>query len=134
MLLGRFAPQTFALLRIMSGAIFAMHGSMKLLGWPAMPKGVGPLPMLPTIGGIIELVGGLMIVVGFFSDFAAFIASGEMAVAYWKFHAPGLWWDPITNKGEPAVLFCFIFLFIAAHGSGIWSIDAAMRRGARVTS
>ena len=115
MLLGRFAPQIFAVLRIITGLMFAMHGSQKLLGWPGDKGGASGLPPL------------MLVAIGFFADWAAFIASGEMAVAYFKVHMPqGPL--PILNKGEAAVLYCFLFLFIAAYGSGIWSIDAAMRR------
>jgi putative oxidoreductase len=127
--IGRFSAHTFALLRIISGLMFAMHGTQKLLGWPPMPPGMaGPLPPLMKVGGGIELVGGLLIALGLFTGIAAFIASGEMAVAYFKFHvAKGGFW-PLENQGELAALYCFVFLFIAAHGAGIWSLDNAMRR------
>ena len=127
MLLGRFAPQIFAVLRIIVGLMFSMHGSQKLLGWPGDKGGASGLPPLMLVAGVVELVCGLLVAIGFFADWAAFIASGEMAVAYFTAHAPhGPL--PILNKGEDAVLYCFIFLFIAAYGSGIWSVDAAMRR------
>jgi len=88
----------------------------------------GPLPPLMKVAGGIELIGGLLIAIGLFTGIAAFIASGEMAVAYFMGHAShgGFW--PLENKGELAVLYCFVFLFIAAHGAGIWSIDNAIRR------
>ena len=125
--IGRFSAQTFALLRIVTGLMFAMHGTQKLLGWPPMPKGMsGPLPLLMKVGGCIELVGGLLIAIGLFTGIAAFIASGEMAVAYFMAHAPHGFW-PLQNQGELAVLYCFVLLFIAAHGGGIWSIDNAIR-------
>jgi len=136
-MLGRFTPQAFALLRIMSGVMFFLHGSQKLLGWPPM-KGAPPggLPTIAIVAGVIELVCGAAITLGLFGDWAAFIASGEMAVAFFMGHvARSHDIVPLTNKGEDAVLYCFIFLFIAAHGSGIWSVDSAIRRGgARVTS
>jgi putative oxidoreductase len=134
-LIGRFSAQTFALLRIIAGLMFAMHGSQKLLGWPPMPPGMaGPLPPLMKVAGGIELVGGLLIAIGLFTGIAAFIASGEMAAAYFMGHAShGPFW-PLENKGELAVLYCFVFLFIAAHGAGIWSIDNAMRRRTVVTT
>jgi len=126
--IGRFSAHTFALLRIIAGLMFAMHGTQKLLGWPPMPPGMaGPLPPLMKVAGGLELVCGLLIAFGLFTGIAAFIASGEMAVAYFKAHAPHGFW-PIENKGELAVLYCFVFLFIAAHGAGIWSIDSIMRR------
>jgi len=126
--IGRFSAQTFALLRIIAGLMFAMHGTQKLLGYPAMPKAMaGPLPPLIKVGGGgIELVCGLLIAVGLFTGIAAFIASGEMAVAYFMGHASHGFW-PIENQGELAVLYCFVWLFIAAHGAGIWSIDNAIR-------
>jgi putative oxidoreductase len=124
--LGKYAPYLYALLRIVAGLMFAMHGSQKLLGFPG---GKDPVPLVSLFGlaGVIELVGGLMIAFGFLASPAAFIASGMMAVAYFMAHAPqGAL--PILNGGEPAVLYCFVFLYIAAQGSGVWSIDAARRR------
>jgi len=117
--LGRFAPQIYALLRIVAGLLFACHGAQKLFGI----LGGTPVVLASQLGlaGVIELVGGLMIATGFLASFAAFIASGEMAVAYFQAHAPrGLW--PITNGGELAVLYCFLFLYIASRGSGVWSL------------
>ena len=88
------------------------------------------MPPIVLVGGIIELVCGLAIAIGLFAGLAAFIASGEMAVAYFAVHfkATALGWVPLVNKGELAVVYCFAFLYIAAHGAGIWSVDAAMRR------
>jgi len=131
--IGRFTPQAFALLRIVSGLMFMMHGMQKLLGWPPSEK-PGTMPIFSWPGGIsglIELVCGALIVVGLLTGIAAFIASGEMAVAYFMAHAGkgGFW--PIQNHGELAVLYCFVFLYFAAHGAGIWSIDSVLRR--RVT-
>ncbi len=127
--IGRFSAHTFALLRIISGLMFAMHGTQKLIGYPPMPAGMsGPLPLLMKVAGGIELVCGLLIAVGLSTGIAAFIASGEMAVAYFMGHAShgGFW--PLENQGELAVLYCFVWLFVAAHGAGIWSIDNALRR------
>ncbi len=123
---GRWGAITFAILRIVAGLLFAYHGAQKfgLLGDPPM---TGKPLML--VAAIIELVGGLLIAVGLFVRPVAFIASGEMAVAYFMAHAPSSPW-PAVNKGEPAVLFCFLFLHFAAHGAGIWSVDG-MRAGAR---
>jgi len=87
----------------------------------------GPLPPLLMAAGVIELVAGVLITIGLLTRFAAFIASGEMAVAYWMQHFPQSFW-PLANKGESATLFCFVFLYIAAAGPGAWSLDAAMFR------
>ena len=120
-------------MRIVIGLLFACHGSQKLLGWP--PGGPpGALPPLMVVAGIIELVGGLLIAIGFLTGWAAFIASGEMAVAYFTAHAPRGGPIPLVNKGELAVVYCFIFLFIAAHGAGIWSIDSMIQRRKPVTA
>jgi len=126
--IGRFTPQAFALLRIVSGLLFVVHGTQKLLGVPGGKGTVPPFSFPAGIAGIIELVCGFLITIGFLTGIAAFIASGEMAVAYFMAHASkgGFW--PIQNKGELAVLFCFVFLYFAAHGAGIWSVDAALQR------
>jgi len=124
--LGKYSPQIYALLRIVAGLMFAMHGSQKLLAFP--PGGPAPPAMsMLWIAGVIELVGGLMIALGWLTSYAAFIASGEMAGAYFIAHAPqgSL---PILNRGEVAVLYCFLFLYFASQGSGIWSVDGSVRR------
>jgi len=127
--LGNYSPQLYALLRIVAGLLFAMHGTQKLFGWPGGGDTV-ELASLMGLAGIIELVGGLLIAFGFLTSWAAFIASGEMAVAYFMAHAPQALW-PIENKGELTVVYCFLFLYMAARGSGIWSVDAALHRGPR---
>ncbi|HJT18063.1 MAG TPA: DoxX family protein [Thermoanaerobaculia bacterium] len=134
--IGRFAPQAFAFFRIITGLLFFFHGAQKLLGIPPM-VGVPPgfqLPTIAIVAGWIELVCGALIAVGLITGLAAFIASGEMAFAYFMGHfgpaiqKGGTWaWHPLFNQGEAAVLYCFMFLYIAAHGAGIWSIDAAIR-------
>lgn len=123
--LDKYSSSLYALLRIVSGLMFAMHGSQKLLGWPGGQETV-ELFSLMGLAGVIELVGGLMIAFGLFASIAAFIASGEMAVAFFMAHFPQAAL-PILNNGEPAVLYCFLFLYIAARGSGIWSIDASRK-------
>jgi putative oxidoreductase len=119
---------SYFLLRVVSGLLFLQAGGMKLLGWfGGMPGGAtAPLWSQIWIGGVLELVGGILIMLGLLSRPTAFILSGEMAVAYWQFHAPNGFW-PIQNHGEPAVLLCFIFLFIAAYGGGGWSLDGLIR-------
>jgi len=123
----RIAGITHALLRIVSGAIFICPGGMKLFGWfGGMPPGNKLTPLL-WVAGIIEIVGGALIVLGLFTRPVAFIASGEMAVAYFMGHFPHGFW-PILNQGQPAVLLCFIFLFLWGNGAGPWSLDAAQSR------
>jgi putative oxidoreductase len=125
-LLGTYAPYLYAVLRIVAGLMFALHGSQKLLGFPG-DKAPVQLFSLMGFAGVVELVGGLMIALGLFASLAAFIASGQMAVAYFMAHAPqGAL--PMQNGGEHTVLYCFIFLYIAARGSGVWSIDALRHR------
>jgi putative oxidoreductase len=123
---------TYFLLRVVVGLLFFQAGSMKLFGWfggmPGSPPGA-TVPWMSEmgIGGVLEVVGGLAILLGFLTRPIAFILSGEMAVAYWQFHAPhGTW--PAQNQGVPAVLFCFIFLYMAAQGGGDWSLDALLWR------
>jgi len=126
--LGRFSDLFYAALRVVAGGLFACHGAQKLLGAFGAQKMTGNPLMLTA--GVIELVGGILIALGLVAGWAAFIASGQMAVAYFKVHAPnGLW--PIQNGGELAALYCFVFLFIAARGSGPISLDAMLRRGRR---
>jgi len=131
--LQRFQPRamqaTFFLLRVVSGFLFLQAGGMKLFGWFGGVPGLKTVPLLTQLGvaGILEFFGGAAILFGLFTRPVAFILSGEMAVAYWQVHAPQAPW-PIVNQGMPAVLFCFIFLFFAAHGAGDWSLDALLRR------
>jgi putative oxidoreductase len=120
--LGKFWPHLYAILRIVAGLMFAMHGSQKLFGWPGETEPVD-IASLMGFAGIVELVGGILIAIGFLASWAAFIASGEMAFAYFMVHAPQAPF-PLLNKGELAVVYCFLFLYIAARGSGIWSIDS----------
>ncbi len=124
----RFAPYTLALLRIMAALLFMEHGLMKLFHFPAAQPGVAdPLPLLLVVAAWIEIVGGGLIAVGLFTRLAAFICSGQMAVAYFIAHAPGSFW-PALNGGDAAILFCFIFLYISTAGPGALSIDGARSR------
>lgn len=118
--LGRYAPYCFAILRIVAGLMFALHGSQKLFGWPGEGPPSGAAVVI--VAGIIELGCGVLIAVGLFASWAAFLASGEMAVAYFWKHLPNGFW-PSVNQGELAVLYCFLWLFIAAHGPGVWSVE-----------
>jgi putative oxidoreductase len=123
--LGRYSPYIYALLRIVAGFLFFLHGTQILFGVPAAAQAI-PSTAIITVAGVIELVTGLLIMLGLFASYAAFIASGTMAVAYFMVHQPMGGW-PIQNMGEPAALNAFIFLYIASRGSGVWSIDSALR-------
>jgi putative oxidoreductase len=126
-LLDGYKEHTYALLRIVSGYLFLWHGTQKLLDFP-IPYPWGELDMVSAAAGGIELVCGVLILIGLFTRLAAFIGSGAMTVAYWMAHAPDsnpLF--PITNGGDLAILYAFVFLYIACRGSGMWSIDS--RRG-----
>lgn len=120
--LGPYEPQVYALLRMVTGFLFLWHGTQKLFAFPVPPPPVPPFVI--AIAGPIELVGGLLVMIGLFAGWAAFLCSGLMAFAYWMVHGPQALL-PIQNGGELAVLFCFVFLYISARGSGIWSVDAA---------
>jgi putative oxidoreductase len=128
-LLSKYQEETWALLRIVSGFLFLAHGTQKLFGWPGGKEAAG-FAELRWFAGVIETVGGAMIALGFYTAVAAFIASGTMAVAYFKAHASG-GFLPIINRGELAVLYCFLFFYMSAKGSGIWSVDSLRRRGRR---
>jgi putative oxidoreductase len=125
-----YAVETsYFLLRVVAGLLFFQVGSMKLFGWFGGMPGGGAARLMSQVGiaGVLEVFGGILIMLGLVTRPVAFTLSGEMAVAYWQFHAPhGAW--PILNQGQPAVLFCFIFLFMAAQGAGELSLDALIRR------
>ena len=130
-LLESFRGEAYALLRMISGFLFAAHGSQKLLGFPAAAPASLP-DFVIYVAGPIELVCGLLIMVGLLTHYAAFLASGHMAFAYWMYHGGQFMearWQkifPIENGGELAVLYCFAFLFIATQGAGIWSVERAV--------
>ena len=121
-----YESQTYALMRIVAGFLFLWHGSQKLFKFPGtLPEGVSAF--IIYVAGPIELIGGVLIIIGLFTRWAAFICSGQMAAAYWMTHgAKALL--PLSNGGELAALYCFVFLFIAAKGAGLWSVDAAQGR------
>ncbi|HLO25593.1 MAG TPA: DoxX family protein [Geobacteraceae bacterium] len=123
--MSNYSSHCYALMRIVVGFLFLWHGAQKLFGFPiGMPAGVPPF--ITYGAGPIELVGGILVMIGLFTHWAAFITSGQMAVAYWIVHGTKALL-PIQNQGELAVLYCFVFLFIAAQGGGIWSVDAARK-------
>jgi putative oxidoreductase len=131
--LNRFADPVYCIMRFIVGLMFACHGGQKLLGFPG---GHGGAEGLMLLGGIIELTGGLMIALGLLTRLAAFISAGEMAVAYFMVHAAGKaighapspteQFFPILNKGELAVVLCWLFLFMLFYGPGRWSVDALL--------
>jgi putative oxidoreductase len=126
-----WTPRARALLRIVTAYLFLSHGASKLLGIPHVAVFDG-LPVLSLIGfaGILELVGGALVLIGLFTRLVAFILSGEMAFAYFVGHASaGQVLVPMLNEGELAVLYCFVFLYFALAGAGAWSVDAIWRRG-----
>src|SRR5512132_1027897 len=120
----RAVQVTYFLLRVVAGFLFVQFGGLILFGWfggiPGQP-GRPPLMSQTGIGGILEFFGGIAILLGLFTRPVAFILSGMVAVAYWQFHAPSGPW-PVLNQGVPAILFCFIFLYMAAKGGGDWSL------------
>ena len=121
-ILEKWQPQLLSVLRIMSGLLFLEHGTSKLLHFPHVAMFDGKLPLILMIAGGIELVGGALVTIGLFTRYAAFIMSGEMAAAYFMFHAKTSFF-PALNEGDAAILFCFVFLYIAAAGPGPWSVD-----------
>jgi len=122
----RYAPMTYALFRIVFGFLFLCFGLQKMFG--LFGGQVAPLMSMQGAAGVIETVCGLLIMVGLFTKPAAFIASGEMAVAYFYIHMRLISAVPLVNMGERATMFCFAFLYIATRGAGIWSLDGLMRR------
>ena len=126
--LQRLQPQILALLRIVTGLLFLEHALIKLAGFPPGGKpGLQDVGSYLWIAGIIELVTSVLVTVGLFTRLAAFVAAGEMAITYWTVHAK-MGPYPAVNMGEAAILFCFVFLYLAAAGPGAWSVDAARFR------
>jgi putative oxidoreductase len=117
--LAQWAPRMLSILRIMTGLLFLEHGTAKLLAFPNPGPAMNPLL---TAQGVIELVGGIIIVLGLLTRPVAFILAGDMAIAYFYIHAPRAFY-PIVNQGEGAILYCFIFLFLFFAGGGPWSVD-----------
>jgi putative oxidoreductase len=121
-----WAPRVLSILRIVVALIFMEHGTQKLLGFPPGDRPQPELFSLIGLAGALELFGGILLVLGLFTRPVAFILSGEMAVAYWMVHAPQSFF-PIVNGGDSAILYCFVFLYLAVAGGGAWSLDNARR-------
>ena len=124
--MNRFSAQTYSSMRIVVGLLFLCHGAQKLFGFP-VPIPAGAPAFIVYVAGSIEFFGGLLIAVGLFTNWAAFLCAGEMAAAYWIGHGTKAFF-PLVNQGELAVLYCFVFLYISANGPGIWSVDAARKK------
>ena len=125
-----WAPRLLSLLRIVAALIFMEHGTQKLFGFPPPMGGAGPAAFsLIWFAAVLELGGGLLLLLGLFTRPVAFVLSGEMAVAYWMAHAPRSPF-PAINGGDSAILYCFVFLYIAAAGAGAWSVERARTRAA----
>ena len=122
-----WSQSLLSILRIITAFLFMEHGAQKLFSFPAPPQAMHSLFSLIGVAGILEFFGGLLLLIGLFSRPVAFLLSGQMAVAYFMAHAPHGFW-PVLNRGEPAVLYCFIFLYLAVAGGGSWSIDRLRRR------
>ena len=122
-----WTPRLLSVLRIITGFLFMAHGGQKLFGYPAPFQGPTPLPTMVLIAGILEFFGGLLILIGLFTRPVAFLLSGQMAVAYFLAHAKDGFF-PLVNRGELAVLYCFVFLYLCSAGGGPWSVDALIKR------
>jgi putative oxidoreductase len=123
--LDRFSPQLLSILRIVAALIFMEHGTAKLLGFPPSEMPQPEMMSLFWFGGVLEMAGGALLALGLFTRPVAFILSGEMAVAYWMVHAPQAFY-PLQNQGDAAILYCFVFLYIAAAGPGPWALDGVL--------
>jgi putative oxidoreductase len=122
-----WAPRMLSVLRIMAALLFIAHGTQKLFGFPASDNPGPPLLSLMGVGGLLETFGGLLLLVGLYTRPVAFVLAGMMAVAYFMFHAPQSFY-PVLNRGDAAILYCFVFLYLFTAGGGPWSVDA--KRGA----
>lgn len=125
-----WAPRVLSILRIVAALIFMEHGTQKLLGFPPSDRPAPELLSLSGVAGVLELFGGALLVVGLFTRPVAFILSGQMAIAYWIAHAPQSFF-PALNGGDAAILYCFVFLYLAAAGGGAWSLDTVRRERRR---
>jgi putative oxidoreductase len=118
-----------SILRIVAGTVFITFGTMKLFNFPPLPQGMPPIALITQLGlaGVLETVGGLLLILGLLTRPVSFVLAGEMAVAYFQGHFPRSFW-PTTNMGTPAILYCFIFLYFVFAGAGPWSLDAMIAR------
>jgi len=121
-LLSAWSPRVLSVVRIVSAFLFMQHGGQKLLGFPVAQRAAFDLFSLSGAAGVLELFGGALLLIGLFTRSAAFLLSGLMAFAYFIAHAPRGFW-PIANGGELAILYCFLFLYLACAGGGSWSVD-----------
>ena len=132
--LNRYAPHALAILRIVTALLFIEHGTQKMFGFPASGMGGGMAFQLFSLFGVaavLEIVGGLLVLVGLFTRPVAFVLAGEMAVAFWMVHVPMMGKGsvfPVVNQGDGAVLFCFVFLYLVFAGPGAWSLDETRSR------
>ncbi len=132
--MARWSPVVLSALRIMAALLFLEHGLMKLFAFPGPQPGVGsPLPPLLLAAALIEVAGGLLLALGLFTRITAFVCSGQMAAGYFIGHASKGFW-PGLNGGDAAILFCFVFLYLATAGGGAWSLDALLGRSVRTES
>ena len=121
-----WSPRVLAVVRIITALLFIEHGLMKLVAFPAAIPGLpSPLPGIMLAAALIEIIGGTLIAAGLLTRIAALLCSGEMAAAYFMFHAPKSFW-PAVNQGDAAILFCFVFLYLVFAGAGAWSLDACL--------
>jgi len=127
------SPRVLAVLRIVTALVFLQHGTQKILGFPTGEMPQPELLSLFGIGGVLELVGGVLLILGLFTRATAFVMSGMMAIAYWMFHAPVSIY-PIQNGGELAIVFAFVFLYLVFSGPGAWNLDSLKARSAAVTA
>ena len=125
-----WVPRMLSILRIVAALIFMEHGTQKLLGFPPSDRPAPELLSLSGVAGVLELFGGALLALGLFTRPVAFVLSGEMAFAYWIAHAPQSFF-PVNNGGDAAILYCFVFLYLAAAGGGAWSLDNAISGKAR---
>jgi putative oxidoreductase len=125
-----WAPRVLSILRIVAALLFFEHGTSKLLGFPPSEHSGPEFLSLSWVAGVLELVGGALLVVGLFTRLVAFVLSGEMAFAYWMAHAPNSAF-PLANGGDAAILYCFVFLYIVFAGGGPWSLDALRKKDSR---